>query len=861
MLVLVLILTGKEGFQPERLARFGLEVGSIRRIQGLDTAYWGFLGVGTTLDIFQNIIFIPYFQYGVLVFWIHRIELYSSVVFDYVSGPKEQEQAPLSPDYVPEPEYSEYLVPSDAEVLIADDASPIALSPGYVVDSDLEEDIEDDLEEDTTNYPDDGGDEESFEDDADDKDEEEASEDKDDDEEEEEHLALADSSVVPVDDPIPSDEDTKAFEIDESAPTPPSPRHRRARIFVVALPSSPPPSPLTLLSSLLLQINSPPLLVPSSPLPLPSPPTHTSLTYVDAPLGHSTAMILSGAASPSTHHSSEIPSPPLLLLSTTHIDDILEANMPLRKRARVTAPTSRFEVMESSAAVVGYGITDVLDDMVGDMEGRAPTTLEDLSQRVADLAATLARDTHEIDRRYHLHTAMLLESESRVFHEQISELQRQIQQEHDRTREPEPARDPEPQDGLVDAGSRVATTLDEYEATRGSSNGDDSHNSRTGRRRKCLLLWFEKMESVFHISNCTIACQIKFATCTLHGNALTWWNSHVKTFSHEVAYEMTLKALKKMMIDKYWPRGEIKKLEIKLWNLKVEKYVGGLPNMIQGSVMASKPKTMQNAIDFTIEMMDQKIRNFADRPTLLGLGRREHTKDLNLCALNATTIMMGSVLLSAPTARGLAIWPETGHYKKDCSKLKNKNQGNQARNGNVVGTTRTNPNFNVVTGTFLLNNHYASILFDTGADRSFMSTAFSSLIDIIPTALDHDYDVELADGKIIGVNTIIRGCTLKFLNRPFNIDLMPVELEVFAETMPSLFGTYYHEEDERQVGGLETCQLSETFPKYFLKTCWVPGVAPVARAPYRLAPSKMKELSDQLQELSDKGFIRPSSSP
>ncbi|GJY30641.1 retrovirus-related pol polyprotein from transposon TNT 1-94 [Tanacetum coccineum] len=62
-----------------------LEVGSIRRIQGLDTAYWGFLRVGTTLDIFQNIIFIPYFQYGVLVFWIRRIELYSSVVFDVIS--------------------------------------------------------------------------------------------------------------------------------------------------------------------------------------------------------------------------------------------------------------------------------------------------------------------------------------------------------------------------------------------------------------------------------------------------------------------------------------------------------------------------------------------------------------------------------------------------------------------------------------------------------------------------------------------------------------------------------------------------------------------------------------------------------
>ncbi|GKE59104.1 putative reverse transcriptase domain-containing protein [Tanacetum coccineum] len=98
-----------------------------------------------------------------------------------------------------------------------------------------------------------------------------------------------------------------------------------------------------------------------------------------------------------------------------------------------------------------------------------------------------------------------------------------------------------------------------------------------------------------------------------------------------------------------------------------------------------------------------------------------------------------------------------GHYKRDCLKLKNKNHRNQARNGNakarayVVGTVWTNPNSNVVMGTFLLNNHYASILFDTGAERSFVSTAFSSLIDIIPTTLDHGYDVELADGKILGL--------------------------------------------------------------------------------------------------------------
>ncbi|GKA17458.1 reverse transcriptase domain-containing protein [Tanacetum coccineum] len=126
------------------------------------------------------------------------------------------------------------------------------------------------------------------------------------------------------------------------------------------------------------------------------------------------------------------------------------------------------------------------------------------------------------------------------------------------------------------------------------------------------------------------------------------------------------------------------------------------------------------------------------------------------------------------------------HFKKECPKLKNNNnQGNLAGNVNApakvyaVGHAGTNPDSNVVTGMFLVNNRYASILFDTGSDRSFMSTAFSSQIDITPTALDHYYDVELADGRIIGLNTILRGCTLNILNHPFNIDLMPVKLGSF----------------------------------------------------------------------------------
>ncbi|GKF00116.1 reverse transcriptase domain-containing protein [Tanacetum coccineum] len=288
------------------------------------------------------------------------------------------------------------------------------------------------------------------------------------------------------------------------------------------------------------------------------------------------------------------------------------------------------------------------------------------------------------------------------------------------------------------------------------------------------------MESVFHISNCAVRNQVKYATCTLLGNALTWWNSYVKTIGHNAAYGMPWKTLIKMITNKYCPKGEIKKLDIEVWNLKVkesdkvEKYVGGLPDMIQGSVMASKPKKIQDAIEFATELMDQKIRTLAepyiDEPSekkpyggskpLCPKCNYHHegqcTPRFNKCKkFGHLARDYRGVAANTNTQRGFTCYEceVQGHYKKDCPKLKNKNQGNPAGNGNVVarayavGTSGTNPNSDVVTGMFLLNNRYASILFDTDADRSFVSTAFSSLYDIFPTKLDHGYDVELANAR------------------------------------------------------------------------------------------------------------------
>ncbi|GKE87542.1 putative reverse transcriptase domain-containing protein [Tanacetum coccineum] len=147
-------------------------------------------------------------------------------------------------------------------------------------------------------------------------------------------------------------------------------------------------------------------------------------------------------------------------------------------------------------------------------------------------------------------------------------------------------------------------------------------------------------------------------------------------------------------------------------------------------------------------------------PTQQDLGNRSHTGDLNPYTLNAIiTTMKGTGSGQKPTCCECGV---QGHFKRECPKLNNNNNhGNQVGGGNdpakvyAVGLAGTNPYSNVVTGTFLLNNRYASILFDTGADRSFVSTAFSSQIDITPTALDHYYDVNLMPVKLGSFDVII----------------------------------------------------------------------------------------------------------
>nr|GFA81373.1 putative reverse transcriptase domain-containing protein [Tanacetum cinerariifolium] len=349
-----------------------------------------------------------------------------------------------------------------------------------------------------------------------------------------------------------------------------------------------------------------------------------------------------------------------------------------------------------------------------------------------------------------------------------------------------------------------------------------------------LIRWFERTKSVFSRSNCAKENKVAFAT--------------------ELA----------VLCPNMVPNN--KKL--------MEVFIGGLPRSIEGNVTASKPQTLKEAI------------NIAQR---------------NKGPATGSKLQLVSVICHA--------CGEKGHYRSQCSKT-NINANERTY---LLRDKNAHQDPNVVTDTFLLNHRPARTLFDSGADRSFVSISFASMLNIPSITLETTYNIEMANGNLISANTVIQGCTLTLLNQPFEIDLMPIKLGSFdivigmdwlskyrakiicdekvvhipiedetliirgnqSRTRLSLISCIKTEryiskgcqvfiaqvkEKKSDEKRLENIHVVREFPNVFPKelpglppVCQVefqidliPGAAPVARAPYRLAPSEMQELSNQL---------------
>ncbi|XP_076919247.1 uncharacterized protein LOC143579967 [Bidens hawaiensis] len=220
------------------------------------------------------------------------------------------------------------------------------------------------------------------------------------------------------------------------------------------------------------------------------------------------------------------------------------------------------------------------------------------------------------------------------------------------------------------------------------------------------------------------------------------------------------------------------------------------------------------------------------------------------------------------------------HFKNSFLQLAPNN--NQATRGRAftIGALDARQDPNVITGTFLLNNQFASILFDTGVERSFISLDFEPLVKWKPTKLDFPYTVELANSKTIQANTIIRDSTLTFDDHSLNIDLIPFKLGSFDLVVGMGWLSRNQAEvhvvdkksEEKKIQDITVIKdYPEVFPndlpglppsrKIEFRIDLIPCATPVEKYPYRLAPSKMQELSSQLQELLNNGFIQPSFSP
>nr|GEV17390.1 putative reverse transcriptase domain-containing protein [Tanacetum cinerariifolium] len=694
-------------------------------------------------------------------------------------------------------------------------------------------------------------------------------------------------------------------------------------------------------------------------------------------------------------------------------DDILEEDMPSRRRFALTGPPPGCDVAESSAAAAAralrsqYNFVNTVEAGHGLIcsPGHDTRTINRAADRAEDVSYVRALQAserrmmtsiEEVNLRVS-YQAQVRRQEGVNFYTQLLDAQtdhRDIRLEIDVVRGQMTAYEAEPHEvhqDYLSSEARNKELLAQLETL-------ETHMScMEWQRQSAEDLAVTQMMRIH-----TLEARARTDTVVDANNncaVLTWWNGHVRTLGLDAAYAMTWGTLKKTYTQRFQELALMCTKFLTDETKKVDKYISGLPDNIHGNVMSARPKTLDETIELANDLMDQKLRTYAERRNeskrkandsprnnqqqphkkqnvartyTAGPGEKKvYTGDLPLCTKfnyhhtrqcapqcgkckrygHATTDCRVNTNNNNNNnnnnndnknqkAGACYECSNARHIKKYCPKLKNhrNDSGNGIAQGRVyaLGGRDASPDSNVITGTFLLNNRYAKILFDTGADRSFISTTFSALIDITPTTLETHYDVKLADEKIIGVITIIHGCTLNFMNHPFNIDLMPVPLSSFDVIIGIDWLTKYHgviicdekivrvpfgremlifqgngdnqkeesrlniisctkaqeylskgcdvflahvttkeAKDKSEGKRLEDVSIVRDFPNVFpedlpgipparpveFQIDLVPGAVPVTRAPYRLAPSEMKELVEQFQELFDKGFIRLSYLP
>ncbi|GJS67430.1 putative reverse transcriptase domain-containing protein [Tanacetum coccineum] len=448
------------------------------------------------------------------------------------------------------------------------------------------------------------------------------------------------------------------------------------------------------------------------------------------------------------------------------------------------------------------------------------------------------------------------------------------------------------------------------------------------------------------MSGCSNDQKLKYTAGSFVGKALMWWNSQIRTLSREVVVSMSWNDFKFMMIHEFCPSHEMKKLESELWNHAMVG-AGHAAYTDRFHELASN-----EAKDYTegCALTDEAVRNGSIKKVKKRGNVGEPSKDKNGRDDNKRTRTGNAFATTVnPVGReNMGTWPKCttcnsyhapggpcrtcfncnrpGHLAKDCRGVPRNvnpvnarnptvracyecgstdhgrgNQGNQARvRAFMLGAEEARQDPNIVTGMFTLNNHFATTLFDSGADYSFVSTTFIPLLGLEPNDLGFRYEIEIASGQLVEIDKVIKGCKLEIEGHVFDIDLVPFghgsfdviigmdwlsnyKAEIICHEkvvrIPLLDGKVLRvlgERAEEKARLLMSAKANERkqeeivvvrdFPEVFpddlsrlpliqeieFRIELIPGATSVAKSPYR---------SGQLRELQDKGFIRLSSSP
>nr|GEW80555.1 hypothetical protein [Tanacetum cinerariifolium] len=385
----------------------------------------------------------------------------------------------------------------------------------------------------------------------------------------------------------------------------------------------------------------------------------------------------------------------------------------------------------------------------------------------------------------------------------------------------------------------------------------------------------------------------------------SWWTTKVATIGLETMNQKPWTEMKQLMTAEFCPIEEVQRMEHELWNLKVKEYdvvaytqrfnelalmclrmvepervkvdayIWGLTENIKGEVTSSEPADQNKAVRMAHKLMDQKSQ--ARDARILEGNKRKIAKSKEMHELWLPLLLMERFLCVNDVLLAMLISVRSSVERLGIRKGIVKQEEVRKAHGRAYAIKDADPQgLNSVTDTFMLNIRYAFILFNSGSDRSFMDTRFISMLDIDPIKIGASYEVELADGrKVIRIPYGNEMLVVKSDKGVLRLKVIScIKARKYVERGCHLFLEHVTESNSKEKR-MKDVHVIRDFPEVFLEEFLglppprqvefqidlVAGATPVARAPYRLASSEMKEFSVQLQELLEKGFIRPSSSP